>query len=256
MGNYNSQYESYYSTLVNRRRNYRTYQDGPNSKSIFKLEGNFFVKRLFVDLIGVFILFVLIISCKLVVTPQTASVYNYSKEIVNKNYDLKNIPGKIKSINFSDLESSLTDWLENIRTKLTGGLSLKDKIKDSFNLPVQGVIISEFGLPLNDSKLNNGIDIEVKEGENVINPYEGRVKECGEDAEMGKYILIDHGRGIETKYGQLSEILVKKDDKIKQKQVIGKISNTGKTKVPYLHFELIYMGENKNPVDYMAFNDN
>lgn len=64
--------------------------------------------------------------------------------------------------------------------------------------------------------------------------------------------MIDHGEGIETKYGHLNLLSVKKGIEVKKGEVIGKSGNTGKSTGPHLHFELLYMGESKNPEDYIA----
>lgn len=69
---------------------------------------------------------------------------------------------------------------------------------------------------------------------------------------MGNYILIDHGDGIETKYGHLKEIKVKKGDVVKAGSIIALSGNTGKSTAPHLHFEFLYMGENKDPKEFIA----
>ncbi|ERI90277.1 peptidase, M23 family [Clostridiales bacterium oral taxon 876 str. F0540] len=247
MGNYNSQYESYYSNLVNRK-NYRGYGYSSPGRGSSNTYGSYFLRRLVRELIGVFILFIFIVACKLVSTPETASVYNYSKAIVNKNYDYNLVINDIKTFDMKKLEDKSTDFLENIKTKLTGIKPLKDRLKSDFQLPVEGSVISSFG-----SKNNSGIDIGVKAGTEVISPSEGKIKESGENGQLGKYIIIDHGKGIETKYSSLSEVLVKKDDVVEKGRVIGKTGDMPKSGTPHLHFEVLYMGENKNPEDYISF---
>lgn len=255
MGNYNSQYESYYSSMVNRRRNpvnsgYRRYNPG------FKLDGNFLIKRIVRDLIGVFILFFFITICKLVSIPQTAAAYNFSKQMVDSNYDYKAAFIAIKSFDAQSVEDKVTNWIDTAKSKILGGKTLKEKLKTDFIVPVEGTIVSHFGesskLAAKD-KNNEGVDIQVKADSEVLNPFEGKIKDCGEDGQQGKYVLVDHGNGIETRYTQLKSYNVKKGDTVKKGQVIGKGGNVDSTKPPLLHFELLYMGENKNPEDYLSF---
>ena len=253
MGSYNSQYESYYSTLVNKRKNYGGYGQVGNRSSSFKLDGNFFLRRLTRDLIGVFILFLFVITCKLIVTPQTEAAYKFSKEILNKNYDYTVALNSIKNFKLKSIEEKSMDWMENVKAKLTGGQTLKDKVNDNFILPVEGAIIDQ---SVDEKKSAEGINIDVKEGTEIFCPYEGRVTDLGEDIQLGKYIVIDHGAGIETKYAHLSEVLVKEEAEIKKGEVIGRSGSTGDTEGPQLHFELLYMGENKNPQDYLSFAKN
>jgi murein DD-endopeptidase MepM/ murein hydrolase activator NlpD len=253
MGSYNSQYESYYNTLVNKRKNYGGYGNGRNKSSSFKLDGKFFLKRFIRELIGVFILFLFVITCKFIITPQTEAAYKYSKEVLNKNYDYTVILNSIKNFDIMAIEEKTIDWMENIKVKLTGGQTLKDKLKDSFILPVEGAIIE---VTTDEKKANAGIDIDAKEGTEVFCSYEGKVKDFGEDIQLGKYIVINHGEGIETKYAHLSEILVKEEATIKKGDIIAKSGSTGITTAPSLHFELLYMGENKSPQDYLSFAKN
>lgn len=245
MGNYNSQYESYYSSMVNKRKKYNY---GINHRESFKIDGNFFIKRAVRDLIGVFILFVFVLGCKLISTPQTTVAYNYSKSILEQNFDYKTAINAIKNMNAKGIENKITDWIDTTKTKIIGGKTLKERLKADFIIPVEGVInVSK------DNQLKDGIDISAKAGTEILASFDGKVKECGEDNKQGKYIIIDHGGGIETKYTKLSDITLKKGDGIKKGEVIGKVEGTSSELASYLHFELSYMGESLNPEDYLNF---
>lgn len=260
MGNYNSQYESYYNSMVNKRKNYGGYGYSLQNNKSFNLDGKFILKRLMRDLIGVFILFLFVIICKLVVTPQTTAAYNYSKEFVNKSYDYKQIINYVKAFNYNETEEKVTEWLDSIKAKITGGKTLKDKLKTDFLLPIEGAVVSPYGQrtnPITNKKeFHYGIDIGAAPETEVLCSGEGKVKDCGEDGQLGKYILIDHGSGIGTKYACLSEVLVNNGDAIKKGQSIAKIGGTSELKEPHLHFELLNMGENKDPQQYLNFSKN
>lgn len=261
MGNYNSQYESYYSTMVNKRKNNKGYKYNSNSSRSplgFKLDKSFFLRRLIQDLIGVFLLFTFVIVCELVVTTQTEAAYNFSKQVINKNYDLTDAAASLKKLEFKDVEDKVTSLIEGIKVKFTGTQSVKDKIKSQFVLPINGITTSQLWGKTDSvnggKEVHEGIDISAKVGTDVICPYEGEVKKCGEDGQLGKYILIDHKNGIETKYGQLGVVSVKVGDVLKKGQVIAKSGNTGESEEPHLHFELLIMGVNKDPEEYLNFN--
>ena len=256
MGNYNSQYEDYYSSLRKKSGtgNYPyhniNYSGGDNK--IF--QGKYWTRRITRDLIGVLVLFVFIIGCKVISVPQTQIVYSYSKEVINQNYDYVGLKEKIRTVDFNKLQDKIKSIIEQIRLKVTGNESAAVKIKNEFVLPVKGVETSAYGYredPMTkEKKFHAGVDIDAKENTEVLASYDGKVKECGEDGQLGNYILIDHGEGIETKYAHLNKILVKKEDAVKKSQVIAKSGNTGKSTGPHLHFELLYMGENEDPDQY------
>lgn len=257
MGCYNSQYEDYYNSL-RRRNNIRRpvkYNGLDNNLRKKNSNSNYFTRRIIIDLVGVLVLFGIVISCKLVVNSKTQAVYNYSKQMINQNYDYKALISQIKNINFNDVSKGFMNFIENVKSKVTGTNTIDNKIKKNFALPISGIETSAFGYrkdPVtNKISFHEGVDIEVNENANVKAAYYGKIKDCGNDgAGFGNYILIDHGDGIETKYGHLKKILVKKDDAVKKGQIIAKSGNTGKSTGPHLHFELLYMGENKNPDKY------
>ena len=70
----------------------------------------------------------------------------------------------------------------------------------------------------------------------------------------GKQVLLNHEFGYKTRYAHLNEILVEKGQKVKRGQLIGTVGNTGGSTGPHLHYEVIYMGKEVNPVNY--FNKN
>ena len=66
----------------------------------------------------------------------------------------------------------------------------------------------------------------------------------------GNLIKVDHGFGYATKYAHLSEIDVKKGQKVTRGEVIGKVGTTGKSTGPHLHYEVLLNEKNMNPVNY------
>lgn len=248
MGNYNPQYRDYYNSMLNKNNNYSPYYGSNNKKS------NFIVKRITIDLIGVLALFIVVTFCKLVVTPNTQKVYEYSKKIVNENYDYKKAISTVKSFKFNDVKEKSEDYIEKVVNKINGKRSIKDMVKSEYTLPCIGTVTSEFGErvdPFSGKKqMHKGVDIAVKENTPIKACSYGKVKECGEFKDLGKYIVIDHGKGIETKYAHLKELKVKKNQMVKKGEEIGRSGNTGKSTGPHLHLEIMFMGESKNPKEF------
>lgn len=88
---------------------------------------------------------------------------------------------------------------------------------------------------------HRGLDIIVPTGTKV-NPFlNGRVVEVGFDdtCDIGKFIAVDHGRGLISYYGHLSSINVKKGQIVSKIQIIGLSGNTGaRTTGDHLHFQI------------------
>ena len=54
----------------------------------------------------------------------------------------------------------------------------------------------------------------------------------------GKLVVIDHGSGVSTYYGHLSELKVAAGDAVVEGQVIGLAGSTGRSTAPHLHYEV------------------
>jgi murein DD-endopeptidase MepM/ murein hydrolase activator NlpD len=66
----------------------------------------------------------------------------------------------------------------------------------------------------------------------------------------GNCIVIDHGFGLQSVYGHLSEFLVKKGDEVKKGQIIGKTGSTGLAGGDHLHFTMQIDGVQVNSVEW------
>lgn len=241
MGHYNSQYESYYSSIVNKRNTSGYY--GVNREK--KPKGKWIVRRLMQELCGVLAMLVFVIFCKFVVTPETVAAYNYSKNIVNSTYDYENIISKVKNIDTNkSFQDRIVELIDNLKSKFTGGQTIREKIKDKFSLPVNGNIINEN---------EEGITIQSTKGAKIMASFHGRVKECGVDNKLGSYVLIDHGEGIETLYSNLENIVVNENDEVKKGEVIAQ-SKGSETK-DYITFQVLFMGQNKGLERIIGYKD-
>jgi murein DD-endopeptidase MepM/ murein hydrolase activator NlpD len=108
-----------------------------------------------------------------------------------------------------------------------------------------------------DHKTHRAMDIKAELNAVVVAASEGVVKNVGQDTE-GVFVEIDHQNGLVTKYGNLDEKLsVKKGDKVKASQEIGKVGKTSNLldeeyKI-YLHFEVLKDGKNVDPATYVSY---
>lgn len=117
--------------------------------------------------------------------------------------------------------------------------------------PTKMRVTSRFGVRhhpvLGYSKLHKGVDFGAPVGTPVMSAGDGVVvKACWYGA-YGNYVLIRHNSDYSTAYAHLSSIAVKPGQRIKQRQVIGKVGATGRATGPHLHHEVIYRGNQVNP---------
>ena len=71
----------------------------------------------------------------------------------------------------------------------------------------------------------------------------------------GNLIKIDHGRGIETRYGHLSAIGVRSGQRVKRGELIGRMGSTGRSTGSHLHYEVRIDGRAVNPIPFMKSTD-
>lgn len=116
--------------------------------------------------------------------------------------------------------------------------------------------------PLETVKINQrfsifhpGVDLGAEIG-NPVKPIKaGEVIEADYTRDgYGMTILIDHGKGLTSRYAHLSKIEVKVGDKITTSNEIGKVGITGRSTGPHLHLEIRQNGIPLNPLSVIPHN--
>jgi murein DD-endopeptidase MepM/ murein hydrolase activator NlpD len=121
--------------------------------------------------------------------------------------------------------------------------------------PVFGTITSPFGYrrsPFGGGmEFHQGLDIAAPMGTTVTAAASGTVISAGWYGGYGNYILIDHGGGMATGYGHLSQIFVSAGQQVQKGQAIGAVGSTGMSTGPHLHFEVRLSGKPADPAAYL-----
>lgn len=92
-----------------------------------------------------------------------------------------------------------------------------------------------------------GTDYGAPTGTLVWTTARGQVAYAGRKGGYGKLVEIVHPNGYRTRYAHLSKILVRKGQRVEQKDFIGKVGATGLATGPHLHYEIIKDGRHINP---------
>jgi murein DD-endopeptidase MepM/ murein hydrolase activator NlpD len=99
--------------------------------------------------------------------------------------------------------------------------------------------------------MHTGLDFRAATGDPVRATANGKVVSSGWAGGYGRMVEVDHGNGLATRYGHLSEINVKVGDSIKIGQVIGAVGSTGRSTGPHLHYETRIDGEAVDPQKFL-----
>jgi hypothetical protein len=78
----------------------------------------------------------------------------------------------------------------------------------------------------------------------------GKVLFAERNGIYGNAVVIDHGQGIASVYGHLSDILVKKGQDVKKGDIIGHTGQTGLAGGDHLHISILVQGAFVNPIEW------
>lgn len=122
--------------------------------------------------------------------------------------------------------------------------------------PVRGTVISGFGQRMHPiqgiRKMHYGLDMQASMGTPIIASADGEVTLVRKSkGGYGNQVEIKHGTtGYVTKYAHMKEITVKRGQKVKRGEEIGFSGNSGLSKGPHLHYEIILNGKKIDPIEF------
>ena len=121
--------------------------------------------------------------------------------------------------------------------------------------PAKGWLTSRFGYRISPfsgkTALHAGLDIAAAPGSPVYAPADGVVVFASYDESYGKLVTVDHGYGVTTRFGHLSQIYVQTGQRVSKWDVIGAVGNTGRSTGPHLHYEVRVNGTAVDPANYI-----
>ena len=152
---------------------------------------------------------------------------------------------------------NLQDLVKNLLKKKTSSQEIaKGKknlgklktVKGSLPWPVQGRIIKLFGKQLNQELntylYNRGITISVESERKFTSIFAGTILFADNFSGYGKLIIIDHGGGLYSVYGNAGEIYAGVGEKATQGKILGKVDGE-------LYFEIRYRGSPQDPLMWL-----
>ncbi len=157
---------------------------------------------------------------------------------------------------------SLTGVIANVKSMMkTGSITKAQALPYIKNLAEQRQIVlphplrgggtikshwspSRFHPILKVWRCHNGVDIGIPQGNDVIAVADGTATLTDRGTKSyGKYIVVNHGLGVYTLYGHLSQFKVSNGAFVKEGDLIGLSGNTGLSEAPHLHFSVIMSGD-------------
>lgn len=147
------------------------------------------------------------------------------------------------------LLGSVNGLLDGVRQ----GVAFREAAADATPLiwPADGWISAGYGYrsdPFTGQReFHPAVDISTREGAPVYATGTGRVISAAHNGGYGNLVEIDHGFGLLTRYGHLSEFSVAAGDTVVRGDVIGRVGNTGRATGHHVHYEVWVSGRTLNP---------
>jgi murein DD-endopeptidase MepM/ murein hydrolase activator NlpD len=122
--------------------------------------------------------------------------------------------------------------------------------------PVQHLAFtSNFGIRTDPFRgtaaMHAGVDIPGPVGTPVYATADGIIDRAERAGGYGNMVEINHGKGIQTRYGHLSKILVAPLTRVHRGQLIALMGSTGRSTGPHLHYEVRIDGHAVNPAPFL-----
>jgi murein DD-endopeptidase MepM/ murein hydrolase activator NlpD len=147
-------------------------------------------------------------------------------------------------------------------SKLERSLVVEDRLRREVPfVPVRRPLIGEASISspfgyrpdpfLGRPALHPGVDLVQTYGATIKATGAGRVVHAGPMGGYGNMVEIDHGNGLATRYGHMSEVLVEEGQEVEPGAVLGRIGSTGRSTGPHLHYEVRVDGEPVDPTRFL-----
>ena len=128
-----------------------------------------------------------------------------------------------------------------------------ETLRGKLSLPVTGDVINRFGSPREDTGLSwKGLFIKSTEGNEVKSVATGRVIFADWLRGFGNLIIVDHGEGYMSLYGNNQSTIKKTGEIVRGGDVIALVGNTGGNESNGLYFELRKLSKPFDPLAWTS----
>lgn len=177
---------------------------------------------------------------------------------ISSSYNNNNYIEMLSQYYRQDKTESILSYITSKKTLST--LSLNKIInlnkKQNFNiefLPVDGEVTRPYGefidCSANKKSFNNGVDISIKESNEVKCIYDGTIEKVENNKENNIVVTVSHKDGYTSIYYNISELKKDIGEEVKKGDVLGVVK---KEKVNFIHFEVKKNNEYVDPMSLRA----
>ena len=149
------------------------------------------------------------------------------------------------------------EYLSKVEAKVLQQSVLKEMLPNSspvsvaYNSSSYGWRIDPF---TGQKAFHEGLDFSAEIGTPIRAAADGIVTLAEVSGGYGNMVKVDHGSGLETRYGHASKLLVKVGERVVKGQEIALVGSTGRSTGSHLHYEIRLNGDALDPRQYLQKN--
>ena len=141
--------------------------------------------------------------------------------------------------------------------RLSGAAPAAARVSVPSRMPLDNTrLTSDYGMRthpvLGGRRSHKGVDLSAPVGTPIYATADGYVSKAEWFSSYGKYVSIEHGAKLQTRFAHMSDIAVTAGSRVKKGDIIGYVGSTGRSTGPHLHYEVRIDGKAVNPVPYMV----
>jgi murein DD-endopeptidase MepM/ murein hydrolase activator NlpD len=103
--------------------------------------------------------------------------------------------------------------------------------------------------------MHAGVDLAGPLGTPIYATADGIVARSSYEGAYGNLVEINHGEGIQTRYGHLSRLIARPGQRVRRGELIGLMGSTGRSTGSHLHYEVRIDGRAVNPIPFIQGGD-
>ena len=119
-------------------------------------------------------------------------------------------------------------------------------------LHLNGILLYERGCPVDFDPDAVSQAIAAERDTPVFATASGTVTFSRRRGAYGNLVVVDHGFGLETRYGHLSKFEVTQGDQVQRGDIIGRVGATGRATGYHVHYEVLANGRLLNPLQLLT----
>jgi murein DD-endopeptidase MepM/ murein hydrolase activator NlpD len=177
---------------------------------------------------------------------------DYDSESIDSTLALRLIDSKVDTLESSAVrEEGVMRELHEYFSGEPGLLASMPSIRPSASKLLTSTFGERTDPYTNHRVMHKGIDFAADLGSEVIAPADGTVIYASERGGYGKTLVVDHGYGIQSHFGHLSDFKTSVGQQVKRGQIIAAVGNTGRSTGAHLHYEVRFFGVPQDPEKFI-----